>query len=106
MRMGHDLFFIEPLAYHNAVVFERYGFSYLYGLAEMRHIHDRFQRGEEYDVKLDGSTPFRQPDMGASICGRSWAIRDGVLGHPYTGFQMYKRIGRHASVCTCPGVVW
>ena len=26
--LGHDMYFIEPLYYHNAVIFERYGFNY------------------------------------------------------------------------------
>src|SRR5690606_13801806 len=30
-RMSHDLFLIEPLSYHNAVAFERYGFNYTHG---------------------------------------------------------------------------
>ena len=38
-RMGHTMFLIEPLAYHNAITFERYGFSYLYGRHEMGRIH-------------------------------------------------------------------
>jgi hypothetical protein len=42
-RMGLDIFFIEPLAYHNAIVFERYGFNYLRGLSEMERINQKFQ---------------------------------------------------------------
>lgn len=44
-RMSHDLFFIEPLSYHNAIVFERYGFSYVRGLQEMRAIDREFRPG-------------------------------------------------------------
>ncbi|TFH33931.1 MAG: hypothetical protein E4G99_10530, partial [Anaerolineales bacterium] len=29
--LGHDVYFIDPLAYHNAIVFERYGFMYQQG---------------------------------------------------------------------------
>lgn len=105
-RMGHNLFMIEPLAYHNALVFERYGFSYLYGLNQMKQIHEDFQPGGVLHAKLDGSTPFRHPDAWKTIRGRSWAIHDGVLGHPFTGFQMYKRIGIDAKVCTFPDAVW
>ncbi|MBZ0291458.1 MAG: hypothetical protein K8L99_02725, partial [Anaerolineae bacterium] len=37
-RLGHDIFLIEPLAYHNAIVFERYGFNYIRGRREMLSI--------------------------------------------------------------------
>lgn len=105
-KMQHDLFFIEPLAYHNAIVFERYGFSYAYGLQEMQSIHREFQPGGALHFKLNGSTAFRHPDAWKTVRGRSWAIHDGVLGHPFTGFQMYKRIGKHAGVQTFPDSVW
>jgi hypothetical protein len=105
-NMGHDMFFIEPLAYHNAIIFERYGFSYVRGFQEMQRIHREFLPGGELDRKLTPENPFRQPDAGESIRGRSWAIHDGILGHPYTGFQMYKRLGIHAGVTTFPDGKW
>jgi len=105
-NMGHDLFFIEPLAYHNAIVFERYGFSYLRGLSEMRRIDTEFRPNGDVYHRLTNESPFRQVDSYQSIRGRSWAIHDGILGHPFTGFQMYKRIGRHAEVNTFEDAVW
>ncbi|MCC7447166.1 MAG: hypothetical protein IT324_07105 [Anaerolineae bacterium] len=105
-RMGHDMFMIEPLAYHNAIVFERYGFAYTHGRKDMELINMEFQPGGALYACLDGSTPFRKPDVRHTIRGRSWAIQDGVLGHPFTGFQMYKRIGHHAGVNTFPHAVW
>jgi hypothetical protein len=105
-RMGHDLFLIEPLAYHNAVVFERYGFAYTHGKSEMERIDAGFQPGGDLHKQLDGSTPFRQPDAWESVRGRAWAIHDGVLGHPFTGFRMYKRIGVDAGVKTFTGERW
>lgn len=105
-NIQHDLFFIEPLAYHNAIIFERYGFSYLRGQREMIKIHERFQPGGELYSKLTPENPFRHPDAWKSIRGRSWAIHDGILGHPFTGFQMYKRIGVHAGVNTFPDAEW
>ncbi|MGE5072968.1 MAG: hypothetical protein ACM3MF_06030, partial [Anaerolineae bacterium] len=30
-ELGHDTYFVEPLYYHNAVIFERYGFAYQQG---------------------------------------------------------------------------
>jgi hypothetical protein len=105
-RMGHDMFLIEPLSYHNAIVFERYGFSYMRGLKEMQRIHDSFQEGGELYLKLDPENPFRHLDAWVSVRGRSWAIHDGILGHPFTGFQMYKRIGHDAEVKTFPNAIW
>lgn len=105
-NMGHDLFLIEPLAYHNAIVFERYGFSYLRGLAEMKRIHREFQPGGEIHQRLTPDNPFRQPEAWQSIRGRAWAIHDGILGHPFTGFQMYKRLGHHAGIETFPDANW
>ncbi len=105
-RMGHQMFFIEPLAYHNAVSFERYGFSYTYGRTAMEKIHAAFQPGGEYHARLDGSTPFRQPEAANSVRGRAWAIHDGIMGKRFDGFQMYKRIGIEAGIQTFPGSVW
>jgi hypothetical protein len=105
-NMGKDLFLIEPLAYHNAIAFERYGFSYIRGRKDMEAIHEGFQPGGELHARLDGSTPFRAPDAWKTVRGRSWAIHDGILGHAFTGFQMYKRIGQQAGVNTFPGSIW
>lgn len=104
--MGHDLFFIEPLAYHNAIVFERYGFNYLSGLSEMKRIHEGFQPGGELYTKLNDENPFRKREYANSVRGRSWAIHDGILGHSFTGFQMYRHIGKHAGVESFPDFVW
>lgn len=105
-NMGHDIFFIEPLAYHNAIVFERYGFNYVRGLAEMQRIHNEFQPGGSLHTRLTPDNPFRQPDAWQTVRGRSWAIHDGILGHPFTGFQMYKRIGIHAGIASFPDSQW
>lgn len=105
-RMSHDLFFIEPLSYHNAIVFERYGFAYVRGLQEMRSIDREFRPGGELHAKLDENSQFRQPDAWKTIRGRSWAIHDGILGHSFTGFHMYKRLGAHAGVMTFPDATW
>jgi hypothetical protein len=105
-NMGHDMFFIEPLAYHNAIVFERYGFNYLRGHKDMLTIHQEFQPDGELYKKLTPDNPFRPVDAWNRVRGRSWAIHDGILGHPFTGFQMYKRIGAHAGVNTFPNAIW
>lgn len=105
-NMGHDMFFIEPMAYHNAIAFEKYGFNYLRGYKDMMSIHEEFQPGGELYRKLTPDNLFRLPDTWNHIRGRSWAIHDGILGHPFTGFQMYKRIGTHAGVNTFPNALW
>jgi hypothetical protein len=105
--MGHQMFLIEPLAYHNAIIFERYGFNYVQGLQAMHDIHREFQPGGKLYEALTPSSPFRQPDAAwRTVRGRSWAIHDGILGHSYTGFQMYKRIGHHAGITTFPDMRW
>lgn len=104
--MGHDLFFIEPMSYHNAIVFERYGFTYVRGYQEMQNIHREFQPGGSLHMKLNPQNPFRQPNACETVRGRSWAIHDGILGHPFTGFQMYKRIGHHFGINTFPDSRW
>ncbi len=105
-KIGHDMFLIEPLAYHNAVVFERYGFNYIRGYQEMLRIDREFQEGGELFQKLSPNRTFRQLDCWKSIRGRSWAIHDGILGYPFTGFQMYKRIGVHAGINTFTDGNW
>lgn len=104
--LGHDLFFVEPLSYHNAVVFERYGLAYSQGRRLMERIHTGFQHGGELQSKLDSSSPFRVPEHAKSIRGRSWAVHDGILGQPYSDVTMYKRIGAHAGIETFPGGIW
>jgi hypothetical protein len=105
-RLGHDIYFVEPLQYHNAVIFERYGFAYQQGRRWMQSLNTRFSEGGDLIAKLDGSTPFRQPSAARSIRGRSWAIHDGILGEPYTGVTMYKRVGQNPSISTFPDGEW
>ena len=105
-NMGHDMFMIEPLAYHNAVVFERYGFNYIRGYKDMQKIHAQFQPDGDLHTKLEEDHPFRPLNTWKNIRGRSWAIHDGILGHPFTGFQMYKRIDRDAGLNSFPDAKW
>ena len=104
--LGHDMYFVEPLYYHNAVIFERYGFAYQMGKRLMDSIQVGFQPGGDISALLDGGTPFRQPDAGNGIRRRSWAIHDGILGEPFTNVTMYKRVGKHAGITTTPGCDW
>jgi hypothetical protein len=104
--LGHDMYFVEPLYYHNAVIFERYGFAYQVGKRKMEQIHAGFQEGGELDKQLDDVNPFRSHEATNSIRLRSWAIHDGILGEPFTDVTMYKRVGKSANVSTTPGCAW
>jgi hypothetical protein len=104
--LEHDLFFAEPLYYHNAIIFEKYGFAYLKGRRLMERISEGCKKGHEYEVLLNNSSPFRKPEMANSIRGRSWAIHDGILGHAFDHVTMYKMIGRHAGISTSPDIIW
>lgn len=104
--LHHDAFYIQPLAYHSAMLFERLGFAYALGLGRMEWIHQQFAPEGLLFERLDGSTPFRQPGAERSVRGRAWAIHDGILGEPYSGVKMYKRAGVHAGVITFPNAAW
>jgi hypothetical protein len=96
-RFGIQRVKVEPLAYHNAIVHEFYGFRYLNGRATMQWIDREFTPGGCLFERLDGSTPFRQPGCARSIRGRSWAIHDGILGEPWQCPKMYYTIAEHES---------
>ena len=104
---GKELFLVEPLFYHSALLYERHGCDYLLGRDLMETIDGEFQPGGRLHRALDGSTAFRQPGFDRTIRGRSWAIHDGILGAldgvAWSGVKMYRPAGRHASVSTFPG---
>ena len=104
--LGHDMYYIEPLYYHNAVIFERYGFSYQMGRRFMNEIQAGFVEGGGLRQKLDDSNLFRSSKAVHSVRLRSWAIHDGILGEPFTNVTMYKRVGRSANINTTPGCEW
>lgn len=104
--LGHDIFFVEPLYYHNALIFERYGFAYQLGKRQMEGIQSGFQEEGELWRRLDASNAFRSPAAAKSIRLRSWAIHDGILGEPFTNVTMYKRVGTTAGINTAPGCKW
>jgi hypothetical protein len=72
----------------------------------MEEIERGFSPGGTLLPLLDASSPFRQPDFATSIRGRSWAIHDGILGQPHVQTTMYKVLGQHAGVVTCPTAEW
>ncbi len=101
---------LEALFYHNAITYERYGFSYFSRYAQMKRIHDLFQPGGKLFKKLDNSTPFRKPDFAQNIRGRSWAIHDGILSEiddhvleeGWVSPIMYQMVGKPRSMITFP----
>jgi hypothetical protein len=106
ISLGHDIYFIEPLYYHNAIIFERYGFAYQRGRRQMQSIQAGFQPEGELRDRLDDSNPFRSSQAAESIRLRSWAIHDGILGEPFTNVTMYKSVGKSANIDSAPGCKW
>lgn len=104
--LNHDVYFTEPLYYHNAVIFEKYGFAYQQGKKLMERLQSGFSEGGDLINFLDGSNPFRSPEGARSVRLRSWAIHDGILGDAYSGVTMYKFVGRTANIKTCYDCSW
>ncbi len=102
---SHAAYFLEPLTYAAAWVFERRGFAYVRGHKLMDDIHREFQPDGRLYQALDGSSPFRQPDQWPTVRGRAWAIHDGLLNAidaKWDKLRMIKQVGRHAGVETFP----
>lgn len=103
--LAHHAYFLEPLSYASAWVFERRGFAYVRGHKLLDQIQKEFQPEGRLSQQLDGSTPFRQPHQANTVRGRAWAIHDGILDVVDTrwdGLRMIKQVGRHAGVETFP----
>ncbi|MCP4627126.1 MAG: hypothetical protein GY850_26995 [bacterium] len=102
---GHNAYYLEPMTYAAAWVFERHGLAYVRGHKLMDDIHKEFQCGGRLCQALDGRTPFRQPDQWSTVRGRAWAIHDGVLDAidaKWDKLRMVKQVGRHAGVESFP----
>lgn len=105
---------LEALFYHNAITYERYGFSYFRGYRQMKRIHELFQSGGGLFNKLDNSTPFRRPEFAHAIRGRSWAIHDGILSEidddlldeGWVSPVMYRMVGNPRAMVTFPDPVY
>lgn len=105
VMLGHRAFYLEPLTYASAWVFERRGFAYTKGHKLMETIHQEFQPDGKLYAALDGSTPFRQPHQWDTVRGRAWAIQDGILdviGAEWNGLRMVRQLGRDSQVQTFP----
>jgi len=103
--LGHRAYFLEPLTYASAWVFERRGFAYVRGHKLMDDIHREFQSGGRLYQCLNDGSPFRKRDQADTVRGRAWAIHDGILEEldvRWDNIRMVKQIGRHAGVETFP----
>lgn len=107
--LGHRAYFLEPLTYASAWVFERRGFAYVRGHKLMDDIHREFQPGGALSQCLDAGSTFRIRDQADTVRGRAWAIHDGILEAldlRWDKIRMVKQIGRHAGVQTFPQAVY
>jgi hypothetical protein len=98
------------LFYHNAISWERHGFTYFKGLKAMRRVDKEFRAGGLLFERLDGSTPFRRKGAEATVRGRSWAVYDGlyadVFREEWESPLMYKMMGKDFNVNTFPDQVY
>lgn len=101
--IGHEVYFLEPLGYNSAILYERHGFGYIDGRERMERIDREFRPGGEIFARLDGTTPFRRREHAATVRGRAWAIHDGVLGESWKGPRMSRKVGVPAGVNTFTG---
>lgn len=77
--MGIKTVGLEALFYHNAIMYEKMGFTYLDGFKRMSRINKLLEPDGKLRALMNGSTPFRKPEMADTVWGRSWAIHDRIL---------------------------
>lgn len=107
--LGHRAYFLEPLTYASAWIFERRGFAYVRGHKLMDDVQREFQPGGALYKSLDDTSIFQKRDQAYTVRGRAWAIHDGVLealNLRWDKIRMVKQIGRHAGVETFPKAVY
>jgi hypothetical protein len=107
--LGHRAYFLEPLTYASAWVFERRGFAYVRGHKLMDDIQRGFQPGGRLYQCLEEGSAFRKREQAGTVRGRAWAIHDGILealDSRWDSIRMVKQIGRHAGVETFPQAVY
>lgn len=101
VEQGYVAIVLEPLTYHNAIMYERYGFAYIRGRKRMVAINQAFKPGGVLRAAMDDSTQFRRPELCDDPRGRSWAIHDGILekmdGDAHLDNEMVKVIGQDAN---------
>jgi len=100
--LGMEIIVAEPLSYDNAIRYEKYGFDYITGKRLMCEINEGFRKGNIYQSRLDGSSPFRSAGFETTVHGRSWAIHDGILEQPWDGIRICLQVGQRAGIDTFP----
>ena len=106
LAVGAGLLSIFPMEYHNAIEYEHYGFGYRSGEDLMRSIHGGFSENGTLTALLDGTGPFRRPELARTVRGRSWAVHDGILDGDWYAPEMFKAVGTLNRLDTAPGVPW
>ena len=97
--IGQEIFLIEPLFYHSAILYERRGCGYLLGREVMDEIHAGLRRGVgRSGPRSTARRPFASRARESTVRGRSWALHDGVGSGAWGGVKMFKAAGRHAGV--------
>lgn len=104
---------LEALFYHNAITYERMGYSYFDGYKEMKRINDLFRFGGFLYERLDNGNPFRKKEFARTVWGRSWAIHDGILEgveddalrEGWTSPRMYRMVDKPRTMITFPDPV-
>lgn len=104
--MGQDIFFVEPLYYHVAVIFEAYHFQYQSGKGLMKRIDQGFSENGDLRPLLDGSNSFRSSKAADHLRLRSWAIHDNILGEPFSNVTMFKYIDKDNTPCSDITLPW
>ena len=87
--IGKEIYLIEPLFYHSAILYERRGCGYLMGREVMEEIHAGFSPGGALRKALDGSSPLPPargrryragPELGPPRRGHRGAVGRGRGG--------------------------
>jgi hypothetical protein len=107
--LGLKTITFSALFYHNAILWERHGFSYFKGKKLMDRIHNEFQPGGALHQHLDDSTPFRKKGLERTVRGRSWAIYDGILDtidEDWESPRMYRMLGKEFHINTFPDQIY
>jgi len=65
--------------YHNAILWERHGFTYFKGGKMMEGSTENFNREDCFTKSSMIQLLFAKKGMEKTVRGRSWAIHDGVL---------------------------
>jgi hypothetical protein len=112
--LGINIVKLDALFYHNAITYERFGFSYYEGYREMQRIHELFQPGGKLYNKMDDSTIFRKRELAGTVRGRSWAIHDNItdgiedeiLKKGWVSPVMYRIVEKPRAMVTFPNPMY